>query len=147
MISSVFLGFFISRISTDAPYLPFDAYDLTSSDLTFSSVDLLYTSPSLIPTPSRLSKSCSVFKALFPDISIADIDGLSTTVIINVLASRPICISSNCSVKNKDFVMSIDFLGLISSPTLIGITLKILPVDTLWRPTILISETVNGSNA
>ena len=89
-ISIRFLGLFISSISTVAPYLPLAEYDLTNSDFTFSKVDLLYTSPSLIPTPSRLSNNCSVFKALFPDSSIADMDGLSSTVMINVLPSLPI---------------------------------------------------------
>jgi hypothetical protein len=66
-----------------------------------------------------------------PEISIADIDGLSTTLIISVLPSLAICMSSNCSVEKSDFVISIDFRESILSPTLIGITLKILPVDTL----------------
>ena len=90
LISILFLGFTISSISTSAPYLPFDAYERTSSDFTLSKVDLLYTSPSLIPTPSKLSINCSVFSALFPEISISDIDGLSTTVIIKVFPSLPI---------------------------------------------------------
>ena len=94
-----------------------------------------------MPTPSRLSKSCSVFKAWLPEISIEVIEGLSTTLIISVLPSFPICISSNCSVANKDLTISLDFLKLILSPTLIGITLKILPVDTLCKPIILISPT------
>ena len=131
LISILFLGLTISSISTSAPYLPFDAYERINSDLTLSNVDLLYTSPSLIPTPSRLSRSCSVFNALFPEISIPEIDGLSTTVIINVFPSLPICMSSNCSVENNDLTISFDFLTSILSPTLIGITLKILPVETL----------------
>ena len=90
LISILFLGLFISSISTLAPYLPFEAYDRTNSDLTFSRVDLLYTSPSLTPTPSKLSINCSVFKALLPDKSIADIDGLSSTVMIKVFPSLPI---------------------------------------------------------
>ena len=100
-----------------------------------------------MPTPSRLSNNCSVFNALFPEISIAEIEGLSTTVIIKVLLSLPIWISSNCSVENNDLTMSLDFLISILSPTLIGITLKILPVDTLCKPIILISLTRNSSNA
>ena len=130
-ISILFLGFLISSISTSAPYLPFEAYDRTSSDFTPSRVDLLYTSPSFTPTPSKLSRSCSVFNALFPEISIAEIDGLSITLIIKVFPSLAICISSNCSVENKDLVISEDFLESILSPTLIGITLNILPVETL----------------
>ena len=90
LISILFLGLATSSISTPAPYLPLEAYERINSDLTFSKVDLLYTSPSLMPTPSRLSISCSVFKALFPDISIADIEGLSATVIIRVFPSLPI---------------------------------------------------------
>ena len=90
LISILFLGLGTSFISTPAPYLPFDAYDLTNSDFTFSRVDLLYTSPSLIPTPSRLSNSCSVLSALLPDISIDEIDGLSITVITRVFPSLPI---------------------------------------------------------
>ena len=43
--------------------------------------------------------------------------------------------------------MSVDFLKSILSPTLIGITLNILPVETLWRPIILISLTRNSSKA
>ncbi len=43
--------------------------------------------------------------------------------------------------------MSLDFLASILSPTLIGITLKILPVDTLCNPIILISLTKNSSKA
>ena len=39
--------------------------------------------------------------------------------------------SSNCSVENNDLTISLDFLESILSPTLIGITLKILPVETL----------------
>ena len=31
-----------------------------------------------MPTPSRLSINCSVLSALFPEISIAEIDGLSS---------------------------------------------------------------------
>ena len=42
--------------------------------------------------------------------------------------------------------MSFDFLKSILSPTLIGITLNILPVETLCRPIILISLTKNSSN-
>ena len=79
-------------------------------------------------------------------MSIPDIDGLSSTVIINVLPSLPICMSSNCSVENNDRTMSFDFLKSILSPTLIGITLNILPVETLCRPIILISLTKNSSN-
>ena len=75
--------------------------------------------------------SCSVFRALLPEISIADIEGLSVTVIIKVLPSFPIWTSLNCSVAKRDLVISDDFLVLILSPTLIGITLKILPVETL----------------
>ena len=100
-----------------------------------------------MPTPSRLSKSCSVLSALFPDISMPEIEGLSITVIISVLPSLPIWISSNCSVENKDLTISLDFLRSILSPTLIGITLKILPVETLCNPIILISLTKNSSNA
>ena len=43
--------------------------------------------------------------------------------------------------------MSLDFLASILSPTLIGITLKILPVDTLCNPIIHISLTKNSSKA
>ena len=146
-ISIVFLAFKLSWISTLAPYLPFDEYERTSSDLTFSRVDLLYTSPSFTPTPSRLSINCSVFNALFPEISIPEIDGLSATVITSVFPSLPIWISSNCSVEKRDFTMSLDFLASILSPTLIGITLKILPVDTLCNPIILMSLTKNSSKA
>ena len=84
-----------------------------------------------MPTPSRLSINCSVLSALFPEISIADIDGLSTTLIIKVFPSFAIWISSNCSVEKRDLVISDDFLKSILSPTLIGITLNMLPVDTL----------------
>ena len=84
-----------------------------------------------MPTPSRLSINCSVLSALFPEISIAEIDGLSSTIMIRVLPSFAICISSNCSVAKSDLVISDDLRKSILSPTLIGITLKILPVDTL----------------
>ena len=82
-----------------------------------------------------------------PEISIAEIEGLSTTLIINVFPSLAICISSNCSVEKSERVISDDFLKSILSPTLIGITLKILPVETLCNPIILISLTRNSSNA
>ena len=84
-----------------------------------------------MPTPSRLSKSCSVSSALFPDISILETEGLSATPIIKVLPSRAIVMSSNCSVLNKDLVISVDLLKSILSPTVMGIMLKILPVETL----------------
>ena len=78
---------------------------------------------------------------------MADIDGLSATVIIKVFPSLPIWISSNCSVENNDLTISFDFRESILSPTLIGITLKILPVETLCSPIILMSLTKNSSNA
>ena len=65
------------------------------------------------------------------DISIEEIDGLSTTVIIKAFPSRPTCMSSNCSVAKRAFVISTIFLLSILSPTEIGIVLKILPVETL----------------
>ena len=55
--------------------------------------------------------------------------------------------SSNCSVENNALVMSPTFLLSTLSPTLTGITLKILPVETLWSPTILMSLITNSSNA
>ena len=100
-----------------------------------------------MPTPSRLSNSCSVLRALLPEISINDIEGLSTTVMIRVFPSLPIWISSNCSVEKRDLTISLDFLISILSPTLIGITLKMLPVETLCSPIILISLTKNSSKA
>ena len=78
---------------------------------------------------------------------MAEIEGLSTTLMINVLPSLAIWISSNCSVEKRDLVISVDFLISILSPTLIGITLNMLPVDTLWRPIILMSLTKNSSKA
>ena len=84
---------------------------------------------------------------MLPEISIAEIEGLSTTLIIKVFPSLAICILSNCSVENKDFVISEDFLASILSPTLIGITLNMLPVETLCSPIILISLTKNSSKA
>ena len=62
-----------------------------------------------MPTPSKLSKSCSDFKALLPDKSIADIVGLSMTLIIKVFPSFAIWISSNCSVEKSDLTISVDF--------------------------------------
>ena len=75
--STLFLGLVSSSTSTFAPYLPCDAYDLTNSAFILSNVDLLYTLPSDISTPSKLSNNCSVLRALLPDISIAEIEGLS----------------------------------------------------------------------
>ena len=95
--------------------------------------------------PSISAIDISGNKALFPDISMADIDGLSATVIIKVFPSLPIWISSNCSVENNDLTISFDFRESILSPTLIGITLKILPVETLCNPIILMSLTKNSS--
>ena len=43
--------------------------------------------------------------------------------------------------------MSLDFPSSILSPTLIGITLKMLPVETLCSPIIRISLIKNSSNA
>ena len=45
-----------------------------------------------MPTSSRLSSNCSVFNALFPDISIAEIEGLSITEIIKVFPSSSLAI-------------------------------------------------------
>ena len=80
-------------------------------------------------------------------MSIAEIEGLSATVIIKAFPSLPIWISSNCSEAKSAFVISTIFLSSILSPTEIGIVLKILPVETLWSPAIRISLTMKDSNA
>ena len=101
----------------------------------------------MIPISWNLSKRTSVLRALFPDMSIAEIEGLSATVIIKAFPSLPIWISSNCYEAKSAFVISTIFLSSILSPTEIGIVLKILPVETLWSPAIRISLTIKDSNA
>ena len=88
--SMVFLGLSIVSISTPAPYLPCEAYCLTSSLFIPFNVERLYTCPSAIPAPSSPFSKSSDFKALLPSSSIAEIDGLSKTLIINALPSLPI---------------------------------------------------------
>ena len=45
--------------------------------------------------------------ALFPSISIEEIDGLSSRLINRILPSLPISMSSNCPVENKTFAISL----------------------------------------
>ena len=88
--SMVFLGLSTVSISTFAPYLPWEAYCLTSSLFIPFRVERLYTWPSAMPAPSSPVNKSSDFNALLPSSSIAEMDGLSKTLIIKAFPSLPI---------------------------------------------------------
>jgi hypothetical protein len=50
-------------------------------------------------------------------------------------------------VANKAFEISLTFAWLILSPTLTGIAVKMLPMETRCKPIILISVIKNSSKA
>ena len=75
--------------STWAPYLPWDMYCLSNSELKFSKIDLLNKVPSYTPDFFKPSSKFSVLIALFPSISISSMVGLSLRLINKALLSLP----------------------------------------------------------